>query len=172
MRRWLQLAASITNTGEHEATRQHVQERKKEVFFLHSAQVSSGPSVQEHCRSLGATGMQRAIRDIQEKTTCYLQRSQLCLLNYVSCRPQLVGRIFWGKQLHVFFPLASPISETHGWMVAGLQGPLPWPYKMLLRKQNKTKDAKTLFQNQKHTGIAVSGQTWLCPKPGKPEATQ
>lgn len=52
-------------------------------------------------------------------------------------------------------------------MESGLQGPLPWPYKMLLYKQNKSEDVNTVFQNQEHSIIALSGQTWLCPKPGK-----
>lgn len=41
-------------------------ETKGGNFFPHSAQVKSGPSLQEHCRSLGATGRQRAIREIKK----------------------------------------------------------------------------------------------------------
>lgn len=93
----------------YEATRQHVQEKQKEVFFSHNAQVNSGPSVQEYCRSLTATGMQKAIWNSRRK------------LHVIYNGPNSASWIIWatvgwesipGKTAQCICPLASPSSKA------------------------------------------------------------
>lgn len=112
--------------------------------------MNSGPSVQEHCRSIRATGMQKAIRNSRKWHIIYKGLSSVSLTIWST----VDWKDILGKTAQRIFLLASPSSKMHDWMDSGLQE--PWPCKMLFYKQK-----------QKYMSIAVSGQTWLCPKPGK-----
>lgn len=117
--------------------------------------------MQEHCRSVRATGMQKAIRNSRKLHIIYkgLSSASWAIWSTIDWKDIL------GKTAQCIFLLASPSSKTHDWMDSGLQE--TWPYMMLLYKQNNIKDSNAVFQKQNYMRIAVSGQTWLCPKPGK-----